>query len=232
MLFNNEFIILVNLDKLYYKNHIIYYYKHILMEEKKIHTHYLQDNNLINSMEMENNIYVKNKEKNEEKILFFKFLIYNTKIEMHIDKFLSYFYWVSLIEFFIWLVLLMLFISSPRTMSINWLFIYHVARGSIGIFILFKTPGTHQVIDNIADCENSSLEEIQKNLELKYAELLQENTNILKPLLISYFVITIIGFVIDLLALIIIALNIESKHNQLRNFVVLVSLVIFISIML
>jgi hypothetical protein len=198
-------------------------------EEKKVHTHYLNDNELINSIEMKNDIYLKNLEKNQEKILFFKFLIYNTKVEMHIDKFLSYFYWISLIEFFVWLVLLMLFISSPKTMSINWLFIYHVARGSLGIFITFRTPNTHQVIENIADYENSSLEEIQKSLEMKYVELIQQNDTILKPLLISYFIITIIGFIIDLLALIVIALNYNTKHNEFRNIIVLASLVIFLS---
>jgi hypothetical protein len=133
-------------------------------------------------------IYQKNKEKNIEKFTFFNFLIYNTKIESHLEILQSYLFWVGILEYFVWLVLLALFISSPSKMGIIWIFLYHNARATVGLFIVKFMPKTHSVIENLRDYENSSLEDIQKSMEDNYLTLIHESERVLRPLLITYTV--------------------------------------------
>lgn len=210
------------------------FFKKLKMEDD-IQIENENDNNSSNNkhedkkLEIEKNAYTKNKEKNEEKIHFFKFLIYNTKIEINYEKIQSYLYWGSITEFAVWLVLLALFISDPSSMAINWLFVYHVARGSIGIIIICKIPKTHEVLEDMGEFENSSLEEVQRGLESKYALLLQKADIVLKPLLMAYFIITIISLLVDIIIFLKIADELYITEVEYRNYFVLISLAILIS---
>jgi hypothetical protein len=197
--------------------------------DDNIQRHYIQNDQLMNPQEMSKHVMKVNKSKNEEKLVFFKFLIYNTKIEVHLNQLQGYLYWISIMEFALWIVLLACFISSPSSMGLNWLFIYHIARGCVGLFTLIKIPGTHEVIENLAEFENTSLEELQKNLELRYAELLNQHERGLRPLLVVYFVLTIISLIIDFILLIVLATQLYDLSVQYRNYIVLITLVIFIS---
>jgi hypothetical protein len=200
------------------------------MDDENIQKHYIQDNQLVNTQQINNHVLKANKQKNEERIVFFKFLIYNTKIEVHITQLQGYLYWISILEFALWIVLLACFISSPSSMGINWLFIYHIARGGVGIFILIKIPSTHEVIENLTEFESTSLEDLQKDLQLRYAELLNQYERALRPLLIVYFILTIISLIIDFILFVVLATQLYDLSIQYRNYVVLITLVVFISI--
>lgn len=196
------------------------------MDEQKIGDNYIVEEDKTN----EEDIYQKNKVKNQEKMRFFKFLMYNTKVEIHLEELQSYLLWVSILENVVWLVCLALFISSPSTMKINWTFIYHVARAGVGIMLLFYIPKTFQVIENLQDFESNSLDDIQKGMETNYVSLLQQNEKVLKPLLMIYFILTVISVIIDIILFIVLCNNWSTTNYEYRNFVLLIAIVIFIGI--
>ena len=95
------------------------------------------------------NIKEKNRIINRDKVGFFKFLIYSTKAEIHINSFKDLLYWTSLLEIFLFFISILLFVSSPGNFSIFWTFIPHCIRGILGLIVLFRIPDSHLSIENI-----------------------------------------------------------------------------------
>jgi hypothetical protein len=187
---------------------------------------HLQNNNKIPSTAV---IYNNNKAKNKEKLLFFNFLMNNTKIDVHIEEVQSYLFWVGILEYFTWIVLLALFISAPRTMGVIWLYFYHNARATIGLFVLKYIPKTYQVIENLKDYENNSLEDIQKQMENNYITLIHDNERVLRPLLITYFVLTIISIIADLFLFIAVASYFHELKSESKAFALLIATLVYLS---
>ena len=140
----------------------------------------------------EKQIYEINLKTNKEKTQFTKFLIYGTKIEVHINSFMTLLYWVSILELFLFLIGLTLFMSSPNNFGIFWAFITHVIRASLGFVLLKRIPNSHEVIENLKEYENSTVEDIENNIIDSYKNLLYSSESKVKPILITYFVFTII----------------------------------------
>jgi hypothetical protein len=173
-------------------------------------------------------IYNMNKNKNKDKLIFFNFLMYNTKLEVHLEELQSYLYWVGLIEYAVWAVVLALFISSPKDFGIIWLFVYHIARATIGMFILKNIPKTHFIIENLQSYENSSLEDIQKMMEHNYVTLIHDNERILKPLLITYMILTAVGLIVDFVVFAVVASKFSQKGVSEKVFALLIAISVFI----
>lgn len=174
------------------------------------------------------NLYHNNKKSNKEKLLFYNFLMNNTKIEVHIEDVQGYLYWVGILEYFTWFVILAIFISAPSTMAIIWIFFYHNARATVGLFILYNIPKTHSVIENLKDYENSTLEDIQVQMETNYILLIQEKEKILKPLLITYFILTIISLIVDIIMFFYIAALFGTKDSESKEFALLLAVIVYI----
>jgi len=155
---------------------------------------------------------LENKEKNSEKLFFWKFLIYNSKIEMNYDQFTQIIFWNSIFEiiFFVF-SFISIFLISPVFL----IFFVHFIRSIIGLVLICKLPLTHQVIENISGYENESLNEISNKLTIEFRRLLEKTENSVKCLLIAYFIMSIIGILIDLVSFIIlmVSLNIYSKSS-------------------
>jgi hypothetical protein len=173
-------------------------------------------------------IYAKNLNTNREKFQFYNFLINSTKIEIHIDMLQSYFFWVGILEYFIWLVLLALFISSPSEMQIVWAFFYHNARATLGLFIVKYIPGTHTVIENLREYESSSLDEIQRAMDDNYRSLLGENERTLKPMLIIYLVITVISLLVDFILFWVFALHFNQDGIEHKEFICMIAVIAYL----
>jgi hypothetical protein len=169
-----------------------------------------------------------NKEKNIEKFLFFEFLIDTTKIEIHMERLQSYLFWQGLMEYLLWLVLIACFVSSPRSMTKIWVFSYHIARATIGLLILKYIPKTFQIIDNLVDYENTSLEDIQIQMENNYVNLISGSEKVLKPLLCIYFLLTLISIIVDVVMFFVIASEFRIVGMEHRKFAFLVGVVGFI----
>ena len=161
-----------------------------------------------------------NKEKNKEKFLFFKFLMYNSKIEINFESFVGNVYWVSILEGTIWILLWALFLSSPTTLALMWFFLPHICRSIVGFVLLRNIPNTFQVIENLKDYENQSLDDIQNQMLQNFKSLLAENEDKLRPWLTAYFILTIVDLIIDIIMFFVL-LNIWGRSGlEFTNIVI------------
>jgi hypothetical protein len=168
-----------------------------------------------------------NKEKNKEKYLFFKFLMYNSKIEINFESFMGNVYWISLLEGSIWILQWALFLSSPSSLAVVWFFLPHLARAIVGFIILRNLPNTFQVIENLRDYENQTLDDIQNQMLNNFKSLLTESEGKIRPWLISYFVLTIIDLLIDI-TMFFVLLHMWGRNGyEFTNIIILASVVIF-----
>jgi hypothetical protein len=109
-----------------------------------------------------------NLEKNKNKYGFFRFLVYSTKIEIHVEEFQCLLLYVSCMEVALFCFSICLFISSPSTFSIFWTFTTHLIRAILGFILLKRFPDTHNVIDNLDEYENSTMADIELSIINKY----------------------------------------------------------------
>jgi len=185
------------------------------------------NNNPINQSAVDIENQGNNLEQNKEKFFFFKFLMYNSKIEMHLESFTLMIYWTSIIEMAVWLVGLSLFISSPSNFAVVWAMILHVGRGILGMFILKFLPNSYQVIDELKETENESIEAVQQKLLQSFIDLLKENEPRLKPLLMTYLCFSIADLIIDVILFLYLVITWGKAGYELMNIVGLAVIAIF-----
>lgn len=155
--------------------------------------------------------------------------MYNTKIEYFIDEFISYLYWVGIIECVIWIVSLALFVADFSNMSFNWFFIPHCPRAIIGFFIIYLFPKTYQVIESLDYTEQEeSLDVIQIKMKENYVNTLQSNNGALRIMLIFYFSLTIFCLLIDVILFFVKAARLSNTVAQEVSYVGLLIVVLYI----
>jgi hypothetical protein len=173
--------------------------------------------------------FKKNLDKNKQKVGFFRFLIYSTKIEIHIEEFQCLLFWVSLLEIVLFIFAFLLFISDTDKFALFWTFITHVIRAIIGFMVLKRFPDTHNLIEDIGDCENSTIEEIESAIVQKYKNILSNNEHRLKPVLIAYFVFTIIDIIVDNVIFFFLLDRWKDSVYMYQNYMSLILIVTFFS---
>jgi hypothetical protein len=164
------------------------------------------------------NILIENNRKtNKDKVAFFKFLIYSTKAEIHINSFKDLLFWLSIFELFLFIISEMLFFSSPGTFYIFWAFITHLVRALLGICALNTIPDSFEALENLDKFDSSSIESLQNDLTSNYLQILQEKEKKFKPILITYFIFTIINMIVDNLVLFYLITKWEDKEYSVSN---------------
>ncbi len=173
----------------------------------------------------ENNIV----DANKEKYFFFKFLMYNSKIEMHLEYLSNVIFWSSILEIVTWTICLILFFTDVKMFATIWAQILHVPRGAIGFVILKLIPSSFQVLDNLEDTEKESLLEVQEKLLNNFLEILKENEPKLKPFLVTYLVLSVFCLLIDPILFISLLVSWGKEGYEFMNILQLILIVIFIS---
>jgi hypothetical protein len=140
----------------------------------------------------------------------------------------GYIFWVGILEYVMWILYLGLFVSHPRKMAIVCVFIYHVARATIGMAILRFIPKTHDVIENLKDYGDSTLEDIQTQMQNNYRSLIHSNEKVMKPLLVIYYIITVISLLGDLIVFCIVAANFTETDYEFRGYILMSIIICFI----
>jgi hypothetical protein len=167
---------------------------------------------------------------NKNKYGFFRFLVYSTKIEIHIEEFQGLLFYVSCMEVALFCFSIFLFISSPSTFSIFWTFTTHLIRAILGFILLKRFPDTHRVIDDLEEYGNSTMEDIENSIIEKYKNILYNNEGRLKLILILYLVFTIIDIIVDNVIFFFLLQNWKDKDYRLQNYISLLIIVAFFSI--
>ena len=175
----------------------------------------------------ERKIYEENKRQNKLKIDTTEFMSYAIKVELLFQTLQSYLYWISFIEFTIFLSLFFMFCSSPKSLSKIWWFIFHFFRGFIGIAIIYYLPKTYQIIENLKEIPDI-LNQLKSSLIKKFFELLQPQKKKLKILLLCYFSLTIWCAIVDIMMFCVFAPDIGIAENGKPFVFMLLSSIIFI----
>jgi hypothetical protein len=185
--------------------------------------------NIFDTNPQQESIYTKNLKNNKEKLSFWSFLMYSTKAEIYICEFHNLLFWVSLLEIFLYLIGLALFISSPKNFAEFWAFTTHFIRAIIGLIVLKRLPNSSTVIEEIREFENSTIEDIQSRILETYKNLISNNEGRIKPILTAYFAFTIIDIIIDNIIFFFLLQKWSNNYYSLENMLALVLIVAFFS---
>lgn len=181
-----------------------------------------------NGVVSEIEVYKKNLETSKNKISILEFVLTTTKIDWTFETLEGYLFWGGITEFFTWVILIGLFISDVKDMKMVWFFLYHIPRGAIGMVILSYMPKTYEAIANIHQIESDDLEEIKKQIIEGYVKMVLSKEKVMKPLLIAYFVLTIVSIIVDLLLFCVITPDFGAKNQELRFLILFFAVICFI----
>ena len=192
---------------------------------------YAEDNE--NKYNPSNNEQKPSKKKNRT-LQYYKFLFYSMKTEIKVHDFLKLLRSSNTAELSIWTISILLFANIPKNFPVVkegeeskratisstfiWLHILHVARAFLGMYLGYKLPRSHQIIDIL---QNLSDEKLEKTL---FNDILREtiyNHVILaikqrKPLIFIYFFLTVANIVIDLCDFLFMLIKVSRSEEYLK----------------
>jgi hypothetical protein len=137
------------------------------------------------------------------------------KLEFLLLDLLNSLFWSSALELTIFVVCLILFMSSPNDMAWFWWFILHVPRGIIGLLLVSKLPRTHDIIKtaSIPSDDQMSFDDIFSCMNFAAKEALDHFGAMTKKSLRIYLVLTILCALIDFRYLFV-AMNSYGEEKQ------------------
>lgn len=174
----------------------------------------------------ERKIYQKNKELNKQRIGFFTFLMNSAKGEMAFDGFQKILFWNGIFDIFLFFICFCLFCSYVSQFWRNIFFVGHAVRGVVSLLILKYLPRTSTIIQNLENFENESLEVIHNKIYEEYKKLLMQNENRIRPSMYTYWIITIIDFLIDIIIFFVLLHEWGDKEYNFRNIATLIIIVL------
>ncbi len=174
----------------------------------------------------ERKIYQKNKELNKQRIGFFTFLMNSAKGEMAFDGFQKILFWNGIFDIFLFFICFCLFCSYASQFWRNIFFVGHAVRGVVSLLILKYLPRTSTIIQNLENFENESLEVIHNKIYEEYKKLLMQNENRIRPSMYTYWIITIIDFLIDIIIFFVLLHEWGDKEYNFRNIATLIIIVL------
>ena len=183
-----------------------------------------EQNNTVSPTERK--IYQKNKELNKQRIGFFTFLMNSAKGEMAFDGFQKILFWNGIFDIFLFFICFCLFCSYASQFWRNIFFVGHAVRGVVSLLILKYLPRTSTIIQNLENFENESLEVIHNKIYEEYKKLLMQNENRIRPSMYTYWIITIIDFLIDIIIFFVLLHEWGDKEYNFRNIATLIIIVL------
>jgi hypothetical protein len=174
----------------------------------------------------ERKIYQKNKELNKQRIGFFTFLMNSAKGEMAFDGFQKILFWNGIFDIFLFFICFCLFCSYASQFWRNIFFVGHAVRGVVSLLILKYLPRTSTIIQNLENFENESLEVIHNKIYEEYKKLLMQNENRIRPSMYTYWIITIVDFLIDIIIFFVLLHEWGDKEYNFRNIATLIIIVL------
>jgi hypothetical protein len=122
-------------------------------------------------------------------------------MEVKNNEFLALVKTTSVAESILWFISIVLYLDSGSKYFIVWLQIIHLIRGVIGLYILDKVPMSYDLIENmnvdVKSLENKVYNDIVRDvIKEKALPKFKE----IKLSLLTYFLLTIINFFIDIIS--------------------------------
>lgn len=111
------------------------------------------------------------------------------------------FLWVSIQEIGLFFGLFIVFCGAPAQMAWFWMFAPHVARGVVGIIIVFVKglPKSHDIIDHIqiSDIKNTTLESLEEDFGKGVISYLNQKGCQTKKSMLLYTMLTAVCYTFD-----------------------------------
>jgi len=128
----------------------------------------------------------------------FKFILYTSKVEIKSNSLIKMIYTTSLCEFALWLVGLLIFLSSPKNLFLIWVLIIHVAKSILGLVLLNSIPKTYEIIENVAKNPNFEEDKIIDLIQSQIRETFVQRWTENKRKLLYYLLCTVFSFITDI----------------------------------
>lgn len=165
-----------------------------------------------------NNSQPQPKKKNRT-LQYYKFLLYAMKIEIKMHEFIDLIRFSNQSEISLWILSVVLYFKSPENYSnlFVWIHVIHIIRGLIGFLLMIKLPRSYKLVE--------AMEVSNKEMETKlFNDIAREVINKevvvklqgMKGWMITYFALTFINFVFDLIDFFYCLSNID-KTGQPNN---------------
>lgn len=132
-----------------------------------------------------------------------KFILYTTKFEIKSNSLIKMIFTTSLLEFCLWIIGFMLFLSSPGSMYLIMVLIIHPFKAIAGFILLNNIPKTYEIIENVSRNPNFKEEEIMNLIKEQTKEMFMQRWTDKKRSLMFYFIITIAALVFDVVIFIV-----------------------------
>ena len=145
---------------------------------------------------------------------------------MAFEEFQAILFWNGILDIFLFLICFCLFCSYASQFWRNLFFIGHAGRGVVSIIILKFLPTTSSVIESLNNFENESLQEIHNKIYEQYKNLLVQNERKIRPTMYTYWIITFIDFLIDIIIFCVLLHEWGDKDYNFRNIATLIIIVI------
>ena len=190
----------------------------------------MEETNRLNKSQinLENQLFLKNKSSNQGKIETLTFINMMTKIEMKFQTLQGLLFWYSILEIFNFLFSMILFISSSKNMKKIWFFLPHIPKAIIGFFILKKLPKTHEILNKITIGED--LNKLEEEIKLTFIEYMKSKKSSIKKLLGFYFLLNTICITFDCVLFCVIAPDFGERGKEEKFFMLILFDLIFIFI--
>lgn len=158
-----------------------------------------------------------------------KFILYTTKIEIKSNSLIKMIFTTSLLEFCLWIIGFMLFLSSPGTMYLIMVLIIHPFKAIAGFILLNNIPKTYEIIENVSRNPNFKEEEIMNLIKDQTKEMFMQRWNDKKRSLMFYFIVTIAALVFDIVILIVQIVLFGNLSLLLMESTILFIILVFLS---
>ena len=158
----------------------------------------------------------------------FKFILYTAKVEIKSNSLIKMIYTTSLFELGLWLVGVLIFLSSPKNLYLIWVLIFHLAKSILGFVILESMPKTYEIIENVAKNPNFDEDKIIDLIQSQIRETFIQRWTDNKKKLLCYLICTAISFIIDIVIFIVQICVFGKAHWFLMQTSLLFIMLVFI----
>ena len=153
--------------------------------------------------------------KKNRTLQFYKFLLNSLKIEISLNEFMRLIKYSNQGEIVLWFISIILFYSGHREYPLVWLHLIHLIRGILGLIISAKLPRSYELLDSI-DVNNKAFETKIYNDVMRDAvkERIFPKIKDMKGYLLTYFSLTFVNFMIDVVDFLYIISNMNNEPDK------------------
>jgi hypothetical protein len=126
-----------------------------------------------------------------------KLILYASKVEIKSNSFIKMVFSISLLELGLWMVSLLLFIASPKTLYLIWVLFLHVGKAVLGLILITNMPKTYEIMDELYKREDIEEERFVEILESLTNQIFMERWKENRIKLFIYFILNILCMVSD-----------------------------------